>query len=250
MHKPYCLDVGAEDGEFVIHGMEIDKYCIDPNTMGNKIIVGPKTGTCNFYHYEDDCYDSMRLINSVNFRRHDNNANAEPINTSVQDCITIDDLAKTLEKDFDILKIDAQGCSLEILQGALNQLENICFINCEVEWVELYKDQSLAPEVISFLKSQGFELVGYENHHFGDKQILVWSDLVFINWNNVAEFSNNYGYNPFIKYTMPSEPTFYHKILSKLIPRKPLRKIISFIYTVIYVREAGGSRHRSYSTDN
>ena len=77
----------------------------------------------------------------------------------------------------DFLKIDTQGSEYEILEGAINTLPNIRHIKCEAEFTEWYKGQRLAKDVISFLKSKGFELTREEG------ESATHSDFYFINKN-------------------------------------------------------------------
>jgi protein O-GlcNAc transferase len=66
----------------------------------------------------------------------------------------LDDLADLGPIDF--LKLDIQGAELMALQNATSVLANTSVIQCEVEFVELYKGQPLFADVDSFLRSQGF----------------------------------------------------------------------------------------------
>ena len=53
--------------------------------------------------------------------------------------------------------MDTQGSEYEILQGAKEILKKTHHIKCECEYEEWYKGQKLAEDVVSFLKSVGFE---------------------------------------------------------------------------------------------
>jgi FkbM family methyltransferase len=66
----------------------------------------------------------------------------------------LDDIADIGRIDF--IKLDIQGAELIALQNATNMLKDISVVQCEIEFVELYKDQPLFADVDSFLRSQGF----------------------------------------------------------------------------------------------
>jgi len=74
-----------------------------------------------------------------------------------------DSLNNLLEKyritEVDFMKIDTQGSELEILQGASNFLDGIIGLEVEVEFIKIYQDQPLFPEVDRFIKSHGFSLI-------------------------------------------------------------------------------------------
>lgn len=65
------------------------------------------------------------------------------------------------EQDKVMLKIDAQGYEYMILQGALKILPKVELIECELSLVPLYVGQLLLPEMLSVLKSLGFEPVQF-----------------------------------------------------------------------------------------
>ena len=59
-----------------------------------------------------------------------------------------------------LLKIDVQGFELEVLRGAGDRLALIDELFVECSFVELYQGQALADEIVCFLRSAGFRLVG------------------------------------------------------------------------------------------
>jgi FkbM family methyltransferase len=61
-------------------------------------------------------------------------------------------------KEIDFLKIDAQGTTLQILEGGRQALESAYGVEVETEFVPLYQGQSLFNEVDCFMRSKGFEL--------------------------------------------------------------------------------------------
>lgn len=62
-----------------------------------------------------------------------------------------------------LLKIDVQGGELEVLKGASKTLRAIAHVYCEASFVELYRGQPLAGDVIEYLRDAGFQLAGIFN---------------------------------------------------------------------------------------
>jgi FkbM family methyltransferase len=80
---------------------------------------------------------------------------------------TLDALASTGTVPFaNIIKLDTQGSELDILKGAARSLnESVIAIEAEVEFVPLYKGQPLFGDVDAFLRSAGYELMGFRRLH-------------------------------------------------------------------------------------
>jgi hypothetical protein len=72
--------------------------------------------------------------------------------------ITLDDLCqKEKIENIDFLQIDVQGADLDVLQGAIDTLqETVVAIEIEVEFSPLYQDQPLFADVDRFLRREGF----------------------------------------------------------------------------------------------
>lgn len=92
----------------------------------------------------------------------------------------------------DYLKLDVQGSELEILRHGITKLTETLVIECEVEFLPLYRDQPLFCDIQSFLRDQGFVLhklidcagrpfrpYRQANPHLPMSQLL-WADAVFV----------------------------------------------------------------------
>ncbi len=66
----------------------------------------------------------------------------------------LDDISELDAIDF--IKMDIQGAELMALENAVNTLKNVSVVQCEVEFVELYKRQPLFADVDVFLRTQGY----------------------------------------------------------------------------------------------
>jgi FkbM family methyltransferase len=95
---------------------------------------------------------------------------------------TLDNWAKYKEiNSIDMIKLDLQGNELAALKGASNQLSTnkVKAILCEVSFIQQYKDQPLASEVMSMLNSFDFDLFNLYQMHFHHGQ-LIQADAMFL----------------------------------------------------------------------
>lgn len=68
----------------------------------------------------------------------------------------LDDIPEVERCDY--LKLDVQGAELDVLRGADRLLAQAAVVQCEVEFVPMYKGQPLFAEVDAHLRSRGFLL--------------------------------------------------------------------------------------------
>ena len=73
----------------------------------------------------------------------------EPVQTR-----RLDDIDECPKADF--VKIDVQGAELLVLENAVAKIADAVVIDCEVEFVALYKNQALFGDIHSFMRRQGF----------------------------------------------------------------------------------------------
>lgn len=101
---------------------------------------------------------------------------------------TLDSLILKENLLIDVLKIDTQGCELNILDGGKKCLEKTLFLEIEIEFQEFYKGQPLFNEVDSFLRKTGFRLLNINpiewyrnvNKRFNGKKELIFCDAFYI----------------------------------------------------------------------
>jgi FkbM family methyltransferase len=75
-------------------------------------------------------------------------------------CITLDKFCEENNiPKIDVLKIDVEGATYDVLMGMTNILPNVSIMHIETETHEFFKNQKLHNEVENFLINSGFELL-------------------------------------------------------------------------------------------
>jgi len=78
-----------------------------------------------------------------------------------------------------MLKLDVQGFELQALSGCRSLIANFDYVYCECSFVELYKGQKLAGDVIAYLHTFGFGLSGIYNPAYDRDGGCIQADLMF-----------------------------------------------------------------------
>ena len=78
-----------------------------------------------------------------------------------------------------LLKLDVQGFELQALAGCEDVLGRFAWVYVECSFMELYAGQSLADEVIAWLRERGLRLAGVYHMAFDDRGRAVQADFLF-----------------------------------------------------------------------
>ncbi len=79
-----------------------------------------------------------------------------------------------------LLKLDVQGFEFEVLKGCKELLHLVNTIIVECSFIELYKGQALAYEIVRYLDGSGFLFQNIYNLEFDHNGRAVQGDFVFI----------------------------------------------------------------------
>jgi FkbM family methyltransferase len=104
--------------------------------------------------------------------------------------IKADKLDNLVNENIDYIKIDAQGASFEILEGAKAHIDrNAPMLEVELEFEPIYKNQKLFEHTLSYLRDFNYNILHMEPHYwakkrkfYDNKQVgssLVWAQVFF-----------------------------------------------------------------------
>lgn len=193
------FDIGAHHGDYakrITNAVTLDYcYCFEPFKTSYEVLKSQLTenkfrkfqialsdfeGYSDFYANQFDQTNSLLPAVKTNSSIDTLIANQAIVKVKVD---TLDNFCDKNEiSRIDILKIDTQGNTYGVLNGAKYLLENglIGIIQCEVEFIEIYKDEQLFHKIAIFLEEYGYELYSLYNLHFDINNRLSWADAIFI----------------------------------------------------------------------
>jgi FkbM family methyltransferase len=193
------LDIGAHRGNIIrrfrqlapeayIHAFEPSQttfrilkndFGSDPKVSLSCRAVSDTVGTAEYY--ENSFEETNSLLPSVPV---DNSIDVHTRNRSVTrvDTTTMDEYA--LKNDLttiDFAKIDAQGNTFAILEGAELLLggKAIKWVYAEVEFVEIYKNEKRFSEIELLMRKYDYSFVNFYNLNYTETGRLAWADALF-----------------------------------------------------------------------
>lgn len=192
------FDVGAYHGRYAKTVNRFVKdasiYCFEPFPDAFEVLKRDLTKAC--YHLYPVAMSDTEAVKTfyVNELNETNSLLPSAItNSPIDDLImnksVIDVNVKTIQDfcarenvtEIDLLKIDAQGNTLHVLTGATEMLrsKSIRIIQCEVEFIEIYKGQFLFHHVTAFLEDFGYKLYSLYQLHYDIDNRLSWADALY-----------------------------------------------------------------------
>jgi len=94
--------------------------------------------------------------------------------TPLDAVITNDDITQPA-----LLKLDVQGFELQALRGCESLFSRFDWIYCECSFVELYVGQSLAAEIIAWLMTKDYRIIGIYNPVYDRLGRAIQADFLF-----------------------------------------------------------------------
>ena len=99
----------------------------------------------------------------------------------------IDVISKSDLSEVSLLKLDVQGFELHCLKGCAELLTCFSWVYCECSFIELYKEQALAYEVIQWLCERHFVLTGIYNVSYDGGGQAIQADFLFRKLNSMGK---------------------------------------------------------------
>ena len=193
------FDIGAYQGHFVSQvlkaGTKIKIHVFEPfqesfsilqssfkgqqNVILNKVAVSntSKRSYLNVNSFKE----TNSLLDSASI---DQAIDALTKTESVQavDVICLDEYChKNKILEIDLIKIDTQGNSYNVLLGlsGMLQLKKVKYLYVEAEFAEIYKDEKLFSEIELLMRDFGYSIVKLYNINYIDQKRLGWCDVLF-----------------------------------------------------------------------
>jgi FkbM family methyltransferase len=198
------IDIGSRDGscdelvglkEFSDYvGFDADAESVEKDTLSGNLswrssriipkFIGPEKGTTSFNLYARKS-ESSALNPSptyqANFSRR--------LRIESQITVESDTLTNVLEENKllpDLIKIDTQGTEFDIIESSREIFSNSLIVEVEAEFLEMYENQRLFPDVCKLMYQLGHQLL-YVNRVFGNMNTeivvtrgqLVFGDFLF-----------------------------------------------------------------------
>lgn len=192
------FDLGAYHGSFIeailIKNPAIEIHAFEPNTLAFNIIkekfpqkniflnntaVGEVLGERSFFINNFEETNSLLESNLIDANLDDltKNINIQKVSVTTLDNYT----TKAGIKNIDLIKVDTQGNSYNVLLGAFNLLKRkaINYIFIEAEFIEIYKNEKCFSEIELFLRQLGYQLVNFYNLNYTTNNRIAWCDCLF-----------------------------------------------------------------------
>lgn len=179
----HAMDVGAAGGvaphwREYLPVMEVDCFEPDasecaarqrdlpPNVRWFPVALAGTTGRRKFYVLNRATGSSLFPPNDPVILEYSGRSYAGVRRVIDVDCMSLADFLVEHHRPVPMLmKLDTQGTELEILSSlSAAQLEGLCVVELEVEFLELYKGQPTFGDVHAFMQGQGFRLLDLRTH--------------------------------------------------------------------------------------
>lgn len=128
------------------------------NFNAYNLAIGDKTAVIDFNFVKQTTLNS-----GVSSARKHKTLNEDLFFTQKTQLLTLKDFVESNNiKSIDLLKIDVEGCTYEVISGAGDFINNIKVIQLESELNEVWEGQVTFHLVVDFLSSKQFQMVHFE----------------------------------------------------------------------------------------
>ncbi len=152
-------------------------FALDTNVLLHSVAIGTRSGQQVMHVSARDDSSSLLPIGDAQSRIFPGTQESSVTTVETDRLANLIPLA-TIRKPA-LLKLDVQGYELEALQGSEELLDQFAWIYCECSFLPLYEGQSMADEVIAWLREHAFKLTGVYNMAYDDRGKSVQADFLF-----------------------------------------------------------------------
>lgn len=152
-------------------------FADDPGVMLYEIAIGPEEKETKMYVSQADDSSSLLAITDLQTNLFPGTSEKETRTVQVKPLDAVLSANDITSPAF--LKMDVQGFEREALAGCKPLLSSFSYIYVECSFVELYAGQSLAPDVIAFLRENSFDLAGVYNLSYDKTGKAIQGDFLF-----------------------------------------------------------------------
>jgi FkbM family methyltransferase len=197
MNFDFIVDVGANRGQFAlisrkvfpqarIHSFEpLEEpahvfrkiFGNDSNVVLHKCAVGREKKLSTIHITRDDDSSSFLPVTKTQSDMFPGSTEKETRDVMVYPLSQLIDPASIPPAS--LLKIDVQGYELDVLQGCEDVLQKFSHLYIECSFIELYKGQALAHQIILWLEERGFILTSINNLCYEKNGLAVQGDFLF-----------------------------------------------------------------------
>lgn len=149
----------------------------DPSTVFYQVAAGSRSGVATIHISGRDDSSSLLPITNLQEDLHPGTAEVAAVAVTVDRLDTL--LQSTAIHSPALLKLDVQGYEFEALLGSAAILGRFSYVYVECSFVELYRGQVFADQVIGFLRESGFALKGIFNVCQDRARRVVQGDFFF-----------------------------------------------------------------------
>ena len=193
------FDVGAYHGKFIdemllcnprltVHSFEpynisfqflVNKFKKQQNVLVYNYAVSDKAGQANFNI--NAFAETNSLLESASVNETINSLTKKESDQTVQVISLGDYCLQNSIAEIDLIKIDTQGNSFNVLTGlaALLKEKKIKYLYVEAEFIEIYKNEKLFSEIESLMRSFDYGIVDLYNLNYLNNDRLAWCDVLF-----------------------------------------------------------------------
>ena len=193
------FDIGTFKGNFIDEILHINAaitiHCFEPSSEAfdflnlkfsqqsnirlNNAAVSDYTGEASFNVNAFD--ETNSLLESASVDEHINNLTQKK-STQTVDVVKLSEYClQHGVSEIDLIKIDTQGNSYNVLKGLepLLKEKKIKYLYVEAEFIEIYKNEKLFSEIEMLMRGLDYAIMDIYNLNYLNKERLAWCDVLF-----------------------------------------------------------------------